>query len=121
MNTHLADFYSKLLKKQEATYPLEFYRFLYELITTTAFSEKLMLKGDVKEYHLSPKRICSLFGINIKQEFGIFSAFVLQTWGITTSKDIGVAIFKMAEYNTLKLSGTETIEEFISAGLEFPA
>ncbi len=118
MNTHLSQFYAQLLKKNEADYALEFYGFLYDIITTTSFSEKLISGGKWKEHHLSPERICALFNMNIKRDFGRFTDLVLKTWGVSSSLDIGKAIFKMAEYNTLKLSGTEKLEDFSRAGLD---
>ncbi len=44
MNNQLAQFYTQLLEKKDTEYAVKFYEFLYELVTTTSISEKLIYK-----------------------------------------------------------------------------
>jgi uncharacterized repeat protein (TIGR04138 family) len=118
MNSGLASFYLEILEKDEADYPFELYSFLYETIVNTAISEKAAAGLEKKVHHLSPEKICALFSQRLRQEFDSFTRLVLDSWHVNSSSDVGRAVFKMAEYGCLKLSGTEEMQDFERAGLD---
>ncbi len=118
MNRSLTSFYVELLEKGDVHHPLDFYAFLFDTIYSTSFAEKIATETKGKPFHLSPEKICSLFGRRARKEFGRFSGLVLETWRVRSSADVGRAVFKMVKHKCLTLSGTETLKDFERAGLD---
>ena len=118
MSTQLSQFYVHLLEKEEAAYPLAFYSFLFDTIQQTSLAEKAAAGIENKPFHLSPEKICSLFSQRARQVFGRFGSLVMDEWGVHSSRDVGEAVFKLAEYKCLTLSGSETLQDFERAGLD---
>jgi uncharacterized repeat protein (TIGR04138 family) len=118
MAKRLSQFYLNLLEKGEAVYPLAFYTFLFDTIYRTSITEKATAGMKDRSFHLSPEKICSLFSRRAQEAFGKFAGLVLEQWNVHSSRDVGNAVFKLAEYNCLTLSGTEILQDFERAGLD---
>lgn len=118
MNKGLTHLYVEQLEKGDVYHPLEFYNFLFDTIYHTSIAEKIASRVENGAFHLSPEKICSLFSQRMTKTFGSFSSLVLEKWKVSSSEDIGNAVFLMAEYKCLTLSGGESIDDFKRAGLD---
>lgn len=112
MNPKLANFCVTLLEKGETEYPPALYSFLFETIYQAVLTEKIASGQAEKHFHLSPEKICVLFSRGVRKSFGRFAEIVLNDWNIRSSRDVGKAVFAMAEHGCLTLSGTEKLEDF---------
>ncbi len=112
----LNDFLAEALSRDGLHFQPEFYRYVYDTIVYTSRKENYI--DDKKaNYHLSPKKICSLINNRLKAEFGELTEIVLKEWGVKSSRDIGIVVFQLADASCLKLWGNETLEEFEAGGL----
>lgn len=117
MNPGISKFYFQLTQDKKAVYPIEAYNFVYDTILYVSRSEAFISPTGSKNIHLSPKKICSLLNNRLKKEFGDYVDLVLKTWGVKAGRDIGVIVFSLSDYGCLKLSGSESQEDFVKAGL----
>ena len=64
----------------------------------------------------SVMKICELFRRSVEQDFGKLAQPVLQNWGINHYKQLGHAIFALAEQGYLRLQENDSMEDFVKAG-----
>jgi len=117
LNPGISNFYYKLTENKKAMYPIEAYNFVLDTIVYVSRAETFGRENLNKEHHLSPAKICSLLNSRMKREFGIYVNLVLETWKVNSSSDVGKIVFTLAEYKCLKLTGSESLEDFEKAGL----
>jgi len=68
---------------------------------------------------VTPSELLDEFRKQTRRELGPMVAQVLESWGLTTSEDLGKAVVLLGHYGCLTLEPAETIEAF--AALDMPS
>jgi uncharacterized repeat protein (TIGR04138 family) len=91
-----------------------FYPYVYETLLQASFAERA--GSSEVAGHFSPAKCLGLLTDRLKAEFGSYASWVLESWNVSDSRQVGQVIFDLAAAGCLSLSGDETLEDFEKAG-----
>lgn len=96
------------LVEEDGRYSVDAYMVIMDALTEFA-ADSTKSRGE----HVGGKQLSLLLCKQILKKYGPFSQDVVDAWGITSTKDFGIMVFKLAEIGLLALSKDDKLEDFV--------
>ena len=102
-----ADFWSAVdtIRGGDDSLKPEAYRFVMETLDFT-------MQRIGKRRHVTATELLDGFCGYARQRFGLLSATVLESWGITSTQDVGRAVFQLVDARVLSRLDSDRLEDF---------
>lgn len=96
----------------DGRYDVRALQFVYEGLGRTVERFRAEYEGSFEPHHISGAQLAGGLGELATERWGRLARFVLERWGIKTTRDFGEIVYMMIDHGWMSAQDSDTVEDF---------